>query len=436
MAAAVTARPKVLFISADFVGEEMAGVAVRAFELARALEPYADVTIAAPESDMPPQRELRQVAYVPRNARGALAGEVARADAVVSQPLFPHQQPLVRRRGLRVVYDLITPEPFENLEYHAHRHPMFGRAMLSIVEDRVTGAMHDAHHLLCGSDKQRDMWIGALLAERLIGPRLYDRDPGLRSVIDSVPFGVDDEPPHRTGPGPRERFGLAPEDEIVLWSGGIWGWLDAETAIRSVVRLAERRPSVKLVFMAASRAGPARKPAAEARDLAESLGALGTSVFFNDGWVPYAERGTWMLEAAANLALHRDHLEARFAFRTRFLDCFWARLPIVCTRGDALAARVEAEGLGATAPPADPEAVANVLERVLDRGRDAYEPALARVAEEHAWRRAAEPLIRYVTQQELPPRLGDGAVRRPGHLARDLGFSLALRARLDRFVNL
>ena len=429
-------RPKVLFISADFVGDTMAGVAVRAYELARAIEPHADVTIAAPAAEMPPQREVRQVAYVPREPRGALADEIARADAVFTQPLFPHQQPLLRRPGLRVINDIVTPEPFENLEYLHERHPLFRRALLSIVADRVTGALHDAHHLVCGSDKQRDMWIGAMLAERLIDPALYDRDPDLRDVIDTVPFGVGDDPPRREGEGPRERFGLAPDDEIILWSGGIWEWLDADTAIRAVIRLAERRPTVKLVFMAASAHGPAQGPEARARELARSLGALGSRVFFSDLWIPYGERGTWMLEAGANLALHRDHLEARFAFRTRFLDCFWARLPIVATRGDFLATRVAAEDLGATAPPGDPDAVATAIEVVLDNGRDQYAAALARVAEEHRWERVAEPIVRYVTQSELPPRLGHAVRRRPAHAARDLGFRTALRAGLDRFARL
>lgn len=429
-------RPNVLFISADFVGETMAGVALRAYELARAIEPHADVTIAAPESEVPPQREVRQVAYVPREPRGALADEVARADAVFTQPLFPHQQPLLRRPGLRVIHDIITPEPFENLEYLHERHPLFRRAMLSIVADRVTGALHDSHHLVCGSDKQRDMWIGAMLAERLVDPALYDRDPDLRGVIDTVPFGVGADPPRRQGDGPREVFGLAPDDEILLWSGGIWEWLDADTAIRSVVHLAGRRPTAKLVFMAASPHGPAQGPEARARELARSLGALGKTVFFSDRWIPYDERGTWMLEAGANLALHRDHLEARFAFRTRFLDCFWARLPIVGTRGDFLATRVERDGLGATAPPGDPEAVAAVIEQVLDNGRGHYEEALARVADEHRWERVAEPIVRYVTGAELPPRLGHAVRRRPAHAARDFGFRTALRAGLDRFASL
>ena len=33
---------------------------------------------------------------------------------------------------------------------------------------------------MCASDTQRDLWLGAMLALRLIGPELYDRDPSLR----------------------------------------------------------------------------------------------------------------------------------------------------------------------------------------------------------------------------------------------------------------
>src|SRR5205085_10661673 len=41
---------RVLYISSDAVGEEMAGPGRRAYELTRALQPHADVTLAAIES--------------------------------------------------------------------------------------------------------------------------------------------------------------------------------------------------------------------------------------------------------------------------------------------------------------------------------------------------------------------------------------------------
>src|SRR6185503_10968946 len=62
------------------------------------------------------------------------------------------------------------------------------------------------------------------------------------------------------------------------------------------------------------------------------------------------ERGAWLLDADCAVSAHLDHLESRYAFRTRLLDCFWAGLPIVCTRGDELADRVERERLGEAVP--------------------------------------------------------------------------------------
>ena len=68
---------------------------------------------------------------------------------------------------------------------------------------------------------------------------------------------------------------------------------------------------------------------------------------FNPGWVPYDEREAYLVEADLGVCAHHDHLEARFSFRTRVLDHFWAGLPSVLTGGDAMGELVERRGLGA-----------------------------------------------------------------------------------------
>jgi glycosyltransferase involved in cell wall biosynthesis len=208
--------------------------------------------------------------------------------------------------------------------------------------------------------------------------------------------------------------------EIVLWNGGIWPWLDAPTAIRAVVSLAERRPRLRLVFMGATAtSGPARRAA----DEAHAVAAGSPHVVFNDGWVPYDERASWLLDADCALSTHRDHLETRFAFRTRVLDCFWSGLPVVATGGDDLGDRIAREGLGAAVSAGDVAAVAAALEQVLDRGRDAYEPALAAARADYRWSQVVAPLVRWLGAP-APPRprgrvtLGGGA--------RDAGFRAAL----------
>src|SRR5262249_28644569 len=75
-------------------------------------------------------------------------------------------------------------------------------------------------------------------------------------------------------------------------------------------------------------------------------------------WVPYEERVNWLLDADCAVSAHLDHVETRFAFRTRLLDCFWAGLPVVCTEGDDLAERVARDDLGGTVAAGDVDGMA------------------------------------------------------------------------------
>ena len=391
----------------------MAGLGIRYSELARALSGYASVTIAHGGTEEhaandPRSDGVRMVAHRPHAPR-TLHALIAEADAVVSHPQWPIVTRWLRRGRARVIFDLYDPETLETLELLAGRSLPFRRLLTTTTLDRLHDAMRTGHHFICASEKQRDLWLGVMLGLRLIDPATYDRDPSLRSVIDIVPFGVPETPPSPVAKkGPRETIpALGEEEEIVLWGGGIWRWLDAETAIRAVVDLAERRPSVRLVFMGAGSQHPAARQSAEAAHaLARELGVLDTIVHFH-GWVPYAERAAWLTQASCAISCHRDHLEARFAFRTRVLDCFWAGLPVVCTEGDDLADRISREHLGETCPPDDPHALGIALERVLSGGRAAYAPAMRTAAAESAWPRAARPLIDLIASSTPLVRPGD-----------------------------
>jgi glycosyltransferase involved in cell wall biosynthesis len=420
-------RPRVLVICTDSVGERMSGIGIRATEIARALAGEADVAVAAIRAGTTPLDDLETITYELRAPR-ALHAPLAAADVVIAQPQWPEVARRLAHGRARVIYDLYDPEPFEVLEFLAER-PALRRLLHAYTLDRIAGALRSGHHLICASDKQRDLWTGMLLTEHVLTPRLYDRDPTLRSVLDTVPFGIPAAPAQRTGDGLRDRFGDLGEDaEIVLWNGGLWQWLDAPTAIRAVARLAERRPQVRLVFMGASPHAPARAATEQARRVAGELGMLDSVVRFNEAWVPYEQRASWLLDADVALSTHVDHLETRFAFRTRLLDCLWARLPIVCTRGDDLAALVERDGLGAAVAERDPDAVAAALETVLERGRGAYAEPLAAAAAAFTWERTTEPLRRWIAEPELPPRIGAGSPRRPLQVARTGAFRAGMGA--------
>ena len=252
---------------------------------------------------------------------------------------------------MRLVLDLYNPVVVEVLEAVAARPARAQRRIQSLIASRSLAQLAAADFVVCASERQRDLWLGGMALSGLIELDAYRRDPTLRSLVDVVPFGIPAEPPRPAAESPlRAAFpAIGPDDRVLLWAGGLWGWLDPETAIRATAML----DRTHLVVMGTGRPGPARtgqEPFAErALELARREGLEGECVHFNPGWVPYAERGAWLLDADLGVTAHRDHLEARYSFRTRVLDYLWAGLPVVASRGDGMAALVEREGLGRTA---------------------------------------------------------------------------------------
>lgn len=408
----------------------MAGVGIRAAEFARELSRHADVTLAAIPGSSSPLPDVPLVEYQ-LQAPKALRPLIDDADVVVCQPGWPTLMGWLRGSRARLIFDMYVPEIFEVLESWRDHSLVMRELVGAMIIDRALAGFHIGHHFVCASEKQKDMWIGAMMAERLIRFGTYERDASFQSLIDVVPFGIPADDPTPAGrPVIRTRFpSIGPDDEIVLWNGGLWGWLDPVAAIRAVAELSRRRPTVKLVFMGAAKHRVAVKATDEARAVAEQLGVLDKHVFFNTEWVPYESRGEWLLEADCAVSCHEEHLETRFAFRTRLLDCFWARLPIVCTRGDDLAATVEKEDLGVTVGAGDPHQLATALEHVLIRGRQGFREGLNRAAEAHRWSRVCEPLVRYALSEAPLRALNDSAPARvavrPSQRLRSVGYRFA-----------
>ncbi len=372
----------------------MSGMGIRHTEIARALAAGGvDVTLAGTAVDGATPAGVPTATWSP-DRLGSLRELLGSVDAVLAPPLAPHVLHAIRRSGRRLAIDLYDPESLEVLErFRGARAPV--RTLHSTTAtDRLVDALRSGHFFVCASERQRDLWIGAMLALGLLTPAVYDRDQTLRSTIDVVPFGVPGEPPPRPRHDPiRAAFPeIESSDRLLLWNGGLWGWLDAPLAIAALARVRARGGAARLVFMGASSAGGAGEALAAAHAAVRGEGLDESTVLFNDRWVDYAARGDWLASADAAISTHRDHLETRFAFRTRLLDCFWAGLPPVVSSGDTLAEEIAAHDLGAVAAPGDVEALMAGVERVLANGRDHYAAGLRAAAERHAWTVAVEPL--------------------------------------------
>jgi hypothetical protein len=143
-----------------------------------------------------------------------------------------------------------------------------------------------------------------------------------------------------------------------------------------------------------------------AERLSRDLGLTDRAVFFNRGWVPYRQRAGYLLEADIGASCHLEHIETRFAFRTRLLDYIWAGLPMLVTEGDVLANLVERERLGFAVPAQDERATRDALSLLIGwvAGAEDYASRFEGVRQELTWRRAVEPLARFLQD---PSRAAD-----------------------------
>jgi glycosyltransferase involved in cell wall biosynthesis len=405
---------RILIVSHEAPGVSMSGPAIRAWELAHALSAEHRVTLAVPGA---PALSTEQLRLVPYDQDGAsLRRCLAECDAVLASGYLLRHFPFLRD-GPPLVIDLYDPFILENLEIHSQA-PLPDQSALHRVDLAVLNEqIQHGDFFLCASEQQRDFWLGMLAANGRVNPHTLRADASLRRLIAVVPFGLPAQAPkHRRAVLKGVVPGIGPNDRVVLWGGGLWDWFDPLTAIRAMAALAPRRPDLRLFFAGVRHPNPTVPPmrqAAAAQQLSAELGLTGRHVFFNP-WMPYADRADYLLEADVGLSLHYDHVETRFAFRTRLLDCLWTGLPMVLTRGDSLGELAAAGGLARLVVPGDVDGVAQALDLALADAPQMEAQRLQRAAalgQGLQWPQVAAPLTAFCRE---PRRAPDKAVPAAG----------------------
>jgi glycosyltransferase involved in cell wall biosynthesis len=386
---------RLLVVSQDRIGPQMAGPAIRSVELARSLARENKVKVITPYRTTLSGEGFEIGTY--ETAR-ELKAAVADHDVLLVFGSLLLRYPFVARSDKVIIADLYDPAMLEALIMH-ERDPM--ARQLQIHDDALAilqAQLTRADLVLCASDRQRHLLLGLLMSLGRINPATYAADPNLNDLVRIVPFGLPPAGPSAPRPGPlRTRLGLSADSVVILWGGGIYEWLDPLLLIEVMADLSDDR--VKVFFMGMSHPTPdvAPMPVA-ARVLARSqeLGLTDRSVFFGDDWVPYADRASYLRDADIGVSLHRDNIETAFAFRTRILDYIWAGLPIVCSEGDTFAETVKTRGLGEVIPVGDSTALKKALLRLVNPAtRQAHTVRLREVAEEFRWDRVAEPIMEF-----------------------------------------
>lgn len=405
---------QILIISHDTIGTRMAGPGIRYWELARALATELQVTLIAPQAIDLVAPNVATGTYQWGEA-ATLAPWLQQVDAILANAYVLEGHPELAHASARRIIDLYDPTMLENIELlrdasQAQRNERLRHDLALFGRQLAAG-----DHFLCATERQRDLYLGALLASgRVDGPRVAS-DPLLRGLIDVLPFGLPAEAPRRTGPGPRQLIaGIGSEAPLILWNGGLWDWMDPLTLIEAMPQVLAQVPDARLLFLAGPHPGAARpKMPQRARTRAAELGLLDQAIFFYENWVSYAERVNFLLEATVVVSLHRQHLETTYAaLRSRILDQLWGGLPGLISDGDYAAHLAREHGFALVAPVADQAAVAEALISILtdEHERLRLAQAARSLATQFVWPNLAQ---RVTTLLQLPPPARDDHERQP-----------------------
>jgi glycosyltransferase involved in cell wall biosynthesis len=387
-------RNNILIISPDIIGEKMAGPGIRYLNIAKCLSREHNVILLVP-NEINSQNYDWQVMQINKNV---LKTNLKSADAVLVQGLALMKYPEIVKSNKPLIVDLYDPFMLENLELRKNQpleNQLFEYDRLLIIEQLKYG-----DYFLCSSERQKDFWLGMLTAVGRVNPITYSNSPTLDCLITLLPFGLPKDQPLTTkkvlkGVHPQIRI----DDKVFLWGGGIWDWLDPLTPIRALHRLQEYEKNAKLFFMGIKHpnsAVPMSQATIDAMQLAKSLGMIDDSVIFND-WVAYDERLSYLQESDAGLSIHKNHLETRFAFRTRILDYIWASLPIISTSGDSMADLVYKENLGYVVEPENTDSVYQAFLQIVrdTKGYEIKKRNLESVKEKLYWENNVAGLLKF-----------------------------------------
>lgn len=385
----------------------MSAPGIRALNVARTLADHvsgAKVTLAIPNAAAGPEGEPFTITTYTAMSLPRL---ILDNDVVIAQYIRSTSLPFLR--GKRVVLDFFANFIAEWLELWAEEPDDPLRDINMDCNRRYLNLqLAQADLVLAANERQRDLWLGALAAIGRVTPALYDADPSLRSLIEVAPFGVRPD-----AALPRKRVlkgvhpGIAPDDFVLLWNGGIVHWYDPATLLQAMAIVRRLRPNVKLMFLGTKypiEDGIEGNTLTDMFALSRALDLTDRAVFFNEGWVNYDESADYLLEADAGICTYYDSLETHFAYRVRLIDLIWAEIPIICNQVDTVAEMVKARGLGISVPFRDANAVADAIIKLVD-DRDFWnscrENARA-LKPELTWENCLAPLIRFCREMPAP----------------------------------
>ena len=190
-------RSRIVVATGDTLSPTMAGPAIRAWEIARALAPEHEVRLVSTTEAVGLSDPDLQISKVGAPELAILEGW---CDIFIFQGYLMEEYPFLKYSKKVMVVDVYDPFHLEQLEQARDLTRKKRRQVVLGATRVLNDQLARGDLFMCASEKQRDFWLGQLAGMGRINPLTYDAGETLRGLVTVVPFGVSDAPPRHTRP--------------------------------------------------------------------------------------------------------------------------------------------------------------------------------------------------------------------------------------------
>lgn len=382
----------------------MAGTGIRYHYMAEVLSRDFDVTVGFFSPEYMPDDAFERSYNVESVNVHHFHDAFIQADVVIALWVSEAIIDFCNAQNKILIFDIYAPVPVENLALKVFS----GKTITEEDEFVYESSLKDYRKFfengdafLCSNQRQVDFWLGYVFGAAQVSPKTYIKRDVFKQLL-IAPMGVDTS--QKLVPGkPMYKGvidGVARDDIVIVWNGGIYDWYDGVTLIEAMELVWTMDPRIKMIFpglVHPNKNLPKWRESIDTQERAKTLGLVGKNVFFFDKWIDYHKRLDFLLEADMAVYTHKPSIESEFSHRTRVLDHILASLPTIATKGDHFASVIEQYGLGATVPAYDKKALAQaIVELAKPTNLKIAQASIGSVRADFDWQVTLAPLVDYI----------------------------------------
>lgn len=385
----MTSASLTALLAADPLGPHMAGPAQRAWQLAGQLAALGPVELWY-EGTLPaaPPPGLRPRPFHPELFRSAAEGYSA---AILPAQWALRDHTLFDLPCVRII-DCYAPFPIETAALLQAAGPAERRFRTRLGAWAQALAVVAGDAWLVAHAGQRDWLLGLLTLLGRVTPAFAAEQAAGESRIIEVPFGLTPIDPTHEPPVPPADFPVPADAPYLLWTGGLWPWLDPVRVIKAFNLLAGERTDLHLVIPGMtsphgthpeSSVLPALQAAVRTSPVRERIHLL--------PWIAAADWAGVAAWAALHVSAHQPGPEAALSWRTRYLEAVRWEVPLACSPGDPLGTELARQGVAHPVLAGTPEKAAAGLASALAAPEVPAE-IWRTLQQRYAWETAVQPL--------------------------------------------